>query len=267
MKIHHRAPPLNRQQPPRARRNLIFSGEKFRTAGVRLRPPFARQVIADGVRQNEVAIGQSLHQGARAQTIRAVIGEVGFAQNEQARQVAHQVVIHPQAAHRVMHRRVDAHRHSVGVLAGDALVHLEEIAVALADDFFAEPLDGIAEVQIDAAPAGADAAPFVADLLDGARSNIARREVAVARILALKEIIAVFFRNLVGRAIVAALLRHPDAPVVAQRLAHQRQLRLIVAAHRNAGRVYLRVAGIGKVSAALVCAISRRDVAALRIGR
>ena len=78
------------------------------------------EVVADGVRQDEVAVGQALHQRGGAEAVGAVVGEIGLADHEQARDGGHQVVVHPQSAHRVVHRRVDAHRHRVGVLAGDA---------------------------------------------------------------------------------------------------------------------------------------------------
>ena len=44
------------------------------------------QVIADGIGNDEVAVGQALHEGAGAEAVGAVIGEVGFAENEQARE-------------------------------------------------------------------------------------------------------------------------------------------------------------------------------------
>ena len=109
-----------------------------------------RQIVADRVGKDEVAVGQSLHQRARAEPVGAVIGEIGFADREQSGDRAHQVVIHPQSAHRVVDRRIDPHRNFVGIFAGDALVHVEQIAVAFVDAVLAEPLDGIGEIQIDA---------------------------------------------------------------------------------------------------------------------
>src|SRR5262249_48209091 len=47
-------------------------------------------------------------------------------------------------------------------------------------------------------------------------------------------------------------LRNPDATVVAQAFAHERELRLMLAADGNAGRVNLREARIGKKRPALV---------------
>ena len=49
------------------------------------------------------------------------------------------------------------------------------------------------------------------------------------------------------------------APVVPQALAHQRQLRLMRARHRDAGRMNLSVARVGKRGAPLVGSPSRRD--------
>jgi hypothetical protein len=53
-----------------------------------------------------------------------------------------------------MHRRVDAHRLLVGVFAGDLLVDVEEIAVALPDRLLAETRDRVREIEINAAAAG-----------------------------------------------------------------------------------------------------------------
>ena len=94
----------------------------------------AGEVVRERVREHEVAVGEALHEGARPEAIRAVIGEIGFAGHEQAVDVAHQVVIDPESSHRVVRRRVDAHRRLVGILTGDALVHLEQVPVLLLDD-------------------------------------------------------------------------------------------------------------------------------------
>ena len=102
-----------------------------------------REVVADRVRQHEVAVGQALHERGRAEPVRAVVGEVRLAQHEQPGQVAHQVVVDPEPAHRVVDRGVDAHRQLVRILAGDAVVHLEEVAVALLDDVVPEPVRSI----------------------------------------------------------------------------------------------------------------------------
>ena len=178
--------------------------------------------------------------------------EVGLAQYEQAGDVAHQVVIDPQAAHGVVGRRIDAHRHLVGVLVGDLLVHLEQVAVTLADGVLAQALDGSGKVQVHAAPARADAAAVVALFLGGAGGDVTRGQVAEARVLALQVVVALLLGDLVGRTVVALLLGRPAAAVVAERLRHEGQLGLVVAGLRDAGRVDLGVAGIGEQGAFLV---------------
>ncbi len=165
-----------------------------------------------------------------------------------------------------MHGRVDAHRRLVRVLGGDVGVHVEEVAVLLADIAFAAVADGVGEVEVDAAAALADAAALVAHLLGRARRDVARRQVAETRVFALQIIVAVAFGDLGRRPPVAGRLGHPNAAVVAQRLRHERQLRLVFAGHGDAGRVDLRVAGVGETGAALVGAIGRRDVAIQRVG-
>ena len=97
----------------------------------------AGEVVADRGGQHEVAVGEPLHERAGAEAVGAVVGEVRLAEHVQAGDVAHQVVVDPQAAHRVVDGGVDAHGDVVRVLAGDALVHLEEVAVALLDDVLA----------------------------------------------------------------------------------------------------------------------------------
>ena len=140
--------------------------------------------------QHEVAVRETLHQRGSAEAVRAVIGEVGLAGDEAARDRRLQLVVDPEAAHHVVDGGVDAHRHLVRVLAGDALVHLEQVVVALADRVFAEPLHRIAEVEVHAVLQRADAAALVDLDLDGARCDVAGHEVAEGRIPALEEVVA-----------------------------------------------------------------------------
>ena len=125
----------------------------------------ARKIVANRVGDDKVAVRQPLHQRAGAETIGPVIREVRLAEDVQAGHVAHQVVVDPQPAHRVMNRRVDAHRDFVRILVGDLFVHVEQVAVLLLDGFDPEALNRIAEIEVDGEPAVADAATFVADLL------------------------------------------------------------------------------------------------------
>ena len=239
---------------------LVAASLKAGVVGRDLRQRVAGEVVADRVRDHEVAVGEPLHQRAGAEAVGAVVGEVRFAEHVQPGNRAHQVVVHPQPAHRVVDRRVDPHRHLVRILVGDLLVHVEQVAVLLLDHLGPEPLDRVLEVEVDRQPALADAAPFVGRLLGVARRDVARHEVAERRVLALEVVVALLFGNLLRRPLVALRLRHPDAAVVAQAFAHQRQLRLVIAGDRDAGRVDLREARVGEQRAALVRAPRRGDV-------
>ena len=216
----------------------------------------AREPVRDRVRQHEVPVGQALHQGARPEAVRPVVREVRLADDEQPVEVAHQLVVHPQPAHRVVDRGVDAHRLPIGVLGGDPLVHGEQVAVLLLDPVAALPADGVGEVEVDAAAARPDPAAVVA-----------RGEVAEARVLPLQVVVAGVLGDLVGvLAHVLAPPRHPHPAVVAERLAHERQLRLVVAGDRDARRVDLGEARVGERRPAPVRPVGGRDVAPDRVG-
>ena len=232
------------------------------------------EIVGDGGRDDEVAIGQALHQGGGTEAVRAVVGEVRLAQHVEAGDVGHQVVVHPEAAHRVVHGGVDLHRLLVGILAGDLVIHLEQVAVAGADRGLAEAVGRVAEVEEHPEAGLGHAESGVADFLGGAGRDVARGKVAERGIFALEEVVAVVFLDVGGLELAGADLggdfgglRHPDAAVVAERLGHQRQLRLVVAADRDAGRVDLGVAGIGEVGAAAGGSPGGGDVAAHRVGR
>ena len=127
------------------------------------------EIIGQRVRQNKITIGQALHQRARAEPVCAVVGKVRFADRKQPQHVAHQIVINPKAAHRVMHCGINPHRDFVGVLARNLFVNFEQISVALADRFRAKSFDCVGEIEINAAAAWPDPAAFVANFLGCAR--------------------------------------------------------------------------------------------------
>ena len=91
----------------------------------------------------------------------------------------------------------------IGIFVRDALIHLEQVAVALANFVRAEALDRVGEIEIHAQAVLADAAAFIAHRFGVARSDIARNQIAEARIAALQIIVALVFRNLVRRTLVA----------------------------------------------------------------
>ncbi|MPM43007.1 hypothetical protein SDC9_89679 [bioreactor metagenome] len=162
---------------------------------------------------------------------------------------------------------VDPHRGLVRVLTGDLGVHVEQVAVLGLDGLAAHPTDGLAEVEVDTTAADhlltgllvhlldrrADTAALVAAVLGLARRDVTRDQVAERRVDPLQVVVAVLLGDLARVLLtVLGLLGHPDAAVVAQRLRHQRQLRLVVAVLRDARRVDLRVAGVAEVGTALV---------------
>ncbi len=110
-----------------------------------------------------------------------------------------------------------------GVDVGDLLVHVEEVAVALAYLVDAEALDALAEVEEDGQTGVVHAEALVAAFLGGAAGYVARHEVAEGGIAALQVVVAVLLGYLIallGACLqclgVLQLLGHPDAAVVAQ---------------------------------------------------
>ena len=119
-----------------------------------------------------------------------------------------------------------------------------------------------AEIEVDAAAARSDAAPLVALLLRRAGRDVPGGEVPEARILPLKVVVPVLLGDLVGGlAAILFLLRDPDPAVVAQRLGHEGQLRLVVSGLRDAGGMDLREARVREEGAFLVGLPDRRDAA------
>ena len=182
------------------------------------------KVVTDGGGDDEVTVRETLHQRTGAEAVGAVIGEVGFAENEEAGDVGHQVVVHPETAHRVVHRWVDSHRSFVGIFPSNLVVHVEQIAVPLANLVLAEALDGVSEIEVNAETAWADTSSVVARFFRRTRRDVARGEIPEARILAFEIVIPFVFRDLVGRTVVAFLFRYPDTSVVSERFAHEGEL-------------------------------------------
>ena len=85
-----------------------------------------------------------------------MLGEIGLPQHKQSRHRAHQVVVDPQTTHRVVGRGVDPHRREAGILAGDALVHLQQVAVARLNRCLAIAGDGVRQVEIHRPAPGTD---------------------------------------------------------------------------------------------------------------
>ena len=102
------------------------------------------------------------------------------------------------------------------------------------------------EIEIDAVPARPHAAALVADLLGGAGGDVARHQVAEARVAALQVVVALGLGDLVGGRVSPFFLGTQMRPSLRSDSLHQRQLRLVLAGDRDAGGVDLREAGVGE---------------------
>src|SRR5262249_29780105 len=139
-------------------------------------------------------------------------------------------------------------------------------AILVLDLLSPEPPDRVGEVEVDAVTTRAHAPALVAHPLGGTTGDVTRHEVAEPRVLALEVVVALVLGDLAGAPPVARRPRHPYAAVVAQRLAHQRELRLMLTGHRNAGGVDLGEARVAEGGALLVGAPDGGGVAALGVG-
>ncbi len=133
----------------------------FRESGVisadLARPQLIRQIVADGVRQNKVAIHTSLKQGVGSQSVGPVVGEVALSDGIEPRNACHELIVHPQPAHRKVGSRGNHHWPLVGVMPGNFLIHPEEVAVAFPDRILPVLLNGVGKVEIDRVALRADA--------------------------------------------------------------------------------------------------------------
>jgi hypothetical protein len=145
-----RALALDRKHAADALAGFGFGLFELRQVGVHRAGLLADEVVGDGRGNHEVAIGKALHERRSAEAVGTVIGKICFAQHMQAGDVRHQIVIHPQPAHRVVDGRINHHRQCVWIFAGDLFVHLEKVAVTRADRRLAEALDRIAEIKVNA---------------------------------------------------------------------------------------------------------------------
>lgn len=208
-------PPLQIEEFLGALGHFVFLFLEFAVLGVyRSRAEFS-EVIAQGVRKDKVAVRQALHQRACAQAIRAVMEKFASPTTKRP-EWSTSNGSPPKVHHGVVRCRVNLHGNFVGVGSGNALVHLEEVVVALDDGFLSEAFNGIAEVEIYAATHFTNTTTFVADFFGAATGDaVARRQIAVARILAFQIVVAFSFRDGVRSSLIAGLFWNPHASVVA----------------------------------------------------
>ena len=217
------------------------------------------QIVLHGVGQDEVAVGQALHQGGGTKTVGTVVGEVGFAGSKEARNGGLQFVVHPKTAHGIVDGGIDHHGVLVGVHIDNLLVHLEEVAIFLLHHIASQTLDSIGKVEVHGQTRRAYTVASIATLFGSTRCHIAGHQVAESGIAAFQIVVAILFGDVIGTLLAATdglsillLLGHPDAAIVAEALTHQRQLGLVVAVDGDAGGVNLDIAGVGKSCAFLV---------------
>src|ERR1700722_7782838 len=126
------------------------------------------------------------------------------------------MIVNPKAAHRVVRRRINPHRHLVGVFPSYFFIDVEDIAVLFAYLIDTHAVNGIGKVQVDTATVWPDTSTLVTHLFSCSRSNITRDQITEVGIAAFEIVIAVTLLNIIGSARVAFLLWNPHAPVIAQ---------------------------------------------------
>ena len=154
-----RALTLNIQQTILLLINLLLSLSELRQIGRNLRPnSLISQIVLDSVRQNEVTIGQTLHQSRSTQTVSTVVREVTLTDSEQTRNRGLQLVVNPDTTHGVVDSGIDHHGlvvlHTIDLVGyvsreyiRNLLVHLEEVAITLHDDIDTQTVDRLREIQ------------------------------------------------------------------------------------------------------------------------
>ena len=222
----HRTLALNGKEAVDTRLHIFFYGFELGKIGRQLGPDgLVCQVVLNGIGQYKVAVGQALHQCRGSQAVGSVVGEVTFADGEKSVDGGHQFVVHPNAAHCVVHGGEDLHRCFVGALVGDFFVHIEEVAVACFDFIATKVFDGLREIEEYGQTGIVHTEAFVATLFSGTAGHIARHKVAKSGITTLQVVVAIFFGNILALNFASLqflgifeFLGHPDTSVVAKRL-------------------------------------------------
>ncbi len=214
----------------------------------------------DDARRDEQSAEDAAQQRVGAQAIGAMIlivaladgvevGNIGplvarRAGDQPARRVS--FVVDPQPAHGVVDGGEDFHRHFARVDALELFVDFQNAAELQVECVSRD----VRQVEIDAQPVALDAQVLVrADVEDFARGNVAGHEVAILRIALFEEVIPLGLGNLLGRARILRLTRHPHtASLAAGAFAHQPQL----VGSGNGRGVHLDELGIAVLGSRLV---------------
>ena len=176
-----------------------------------------------------------------------------------------------------MNRRINLHRCFVRIVRCNLLVHVEEVAIlrfhhlltqcdnlfsrwfrqpANACFCFAVTIDRTGEIQEDGFPRLIHTKARVAALLGGTRSDVPWDQISECRIPTFQIVIPISlcnvqcsYRSIPNRFRIFLLRRNPNATIVAQRLRHQCQFRLMLTRNRNACWMNLCEARVGHMSA------------------
>ena len=189
----------------------------------------------------EFAAGQARKQRVGAQAVRTVVLVVCFPGGIQARDARHLVaraiqvqrgavgalfVVHPQAAHGVVHGRVNAHRLRHRVFAHKLLVDLQYATQLVHDEFTGHAALAVQVRNVEVhLLATLHPASHAAHAVDDEADNVARKQVAVNRVKLFAHVPAVGFGDVRRRARIHRITRHPHAAAfAAHRFAHQATL-------------------------------------------
>jgi len=178
--------------------------------------------VLHGGRAGDAATKNATHKRIGTETIGAVILVFALAGGVDAGDVGGLInVVHPDAAHSVMHAGEDLHRLDAGIDTAEFFIDFEN-AFELAIESFAVD---VRNVEIDGSLAIEAELFLINDAMNGAGGDVARNEVPVFRIPLLEKVEALVFGNGSGGARVAGLFGNPDAaPFATGGLAHQAEL-------------------------------------------
>ncbi len=165
-----------------------------------------------------------------------------------------------------MNGGIDHHGRCIGILTGDFFIHLEEIAVFGRNPILSFPLDGVPEIQIYRQAGFPYPFAQVALFLGVSGRHVPGNQIAETRVFAFQVIVPLGFGDGFRGTLVAGFCRHPHPAVVSQAFAHQRQFGLIASVNRDAGRVNLGEAGIGKIRPLFIGPQNRRHIRRHGIG-
>ena len=178
--------------------NVLFSSVEFRRVSFNFRGlNIVCEIISNRVRQNEISVGQTLHQSRGTQAVSTVVWEVTFSDSVQSRDGCHQVVVNPKTSHRVVDCRVNHHRIVVRVNSSDLFVHLEQVSVTFLDYVSSQTVDSVFEIQEHGFTGVVYSESGIASFFSGAGCHVTRNQVSECWVTTLQVEITIFVRNIV----------------------------------------------------------------------